>query len=159
MLRETGQALDRSGSRLTDDLAHLEKYSRHRNIMPIFDSWPSYGNSYIAPNASIIGDVNIGNACSVWYGVIIRGDINAIRIYDHVYIGDNSVLHTTEYLPPGIPNSLNVGNNVYIGAKSTLYSCVVDEMVYLGEGCRILEGAKIERGAYVLDGSIVTPGT
>lgn len=65
---------------MSGDIAFLEPLSRHRNIMPLYDLKPEIeGDCYIAPNASVIGEVDLGNSVRVWYGAVLRGDINAIR--------------------------------------------------------------------------------
>ena len=89
---------------------------------------------------------------------MLRGDINAIKIYDYVFIGDNTVLHTAASLPTGVPASINIANDVFVGSKCTLFSCTLDELVYVGDGCTILEGCKIEKGAQIAPGSVVPPG-
>ena len=71
-LRETGQALDRTGSDFSRDVAYLENYSRHRKLMPIDQLWPSHGKSFIAPNASLNGEVLVGNNCAIWYGAVLK---------------------------------------------------------------------------------------
>ena len=144
-LRETGQALDRTGSKCIRDVAYLEKYSRHRKLMPLDELWPSHGNSFIAPNASVIGEVLIGNDCAVWYGCVLKGDMNAIRIDDNVYIGENTVLQTNSYLPKGIPNSITIASNVVIEENCTLTSCLIDSNVKIGSSSHVQGGGKIER--------------
>lgn len=157
-LRESGQALDRVGSRQTLDVAYLERYSRHRKLMPIDELWPSHGKSFIAPNASLNGEVMIGNNCAVWYGCVIRGDISAVRIDDNVSIGENSVLYTIMTLPRGIPNSITIANNVLIEQHCTLYSCIIDKGVRVGPGSHVQQGAKLETYSILLPGSVVSPG-
>jgi gamma-carbonic anhydrase len=68
----------------------------------------------VAPNATVIGEVSVGNETSIWYGAVLRGDINAIRIGNNSIIGDNTVIHTAGSLPTGIPASVNIGNFVNI---------------------------------------------
>jgi hypothetical protein len=74
------KALDASGSQLTKDIAYLEPLSRHRNIMPLYDLSPAIlADAYVAPNATIIGEVLVGSESTIWYGAVLRGDLNAIR--------------------------------------------------------------------------------
>lgn len=83
--------------------------------MPLYDLTPViYLNTFIAPNASVIGEVIIGNESCIWYGSVVRGDINAVRIGNNTSIGENSVVHTAGSLPTGIPASVNIGNFVTI---------------------------------------------
>jgi carbonic anhydrase/acetyltransferase-like protein (isoleucine patch superfamily) len=157
-LRESGQALDRVGSRLTRDVAYMEKYSRHRRLMPLDQLWPSYGKSFVAPNATLIGEVRVGNDCSVWYGVVLRGDLSAIRIDDNVHIGENSVIQTVKCLPRGIPNSVNIASDVLIEPGTTIVSSIIDSGVWIQSGAFVQQGAKIEREAILLSGAVVGPG-
>mmetsp|Transcript_21165 Transcript_21165/g.2834 ORF Transcript_21165/g.2834 Transcript_21165/m.2834 type:complete len:84 (+) Transcript_21165:183-434(+) len=83
--------------------------------MPLYDLTPQISyNTYIAPNASIIGEVLVGSETQIWYGAILRGDVNAIRIGNNTSVGDNTVISTAGSLPTGIPASVNIGNFVNI---------------------------------------------
>jgi len=159
MFRETGLALDARGSQLSKDIAYLEPLSRHRSIMALYDLSPMIlMNTYIAPNATVVGEVMVGAGSQIWYGAVVRGDLNAIRIGNYTTIGDNTVIHTASALPTGIPASVNIGNNVNIQNGCTLYSCTIDDEVQVGFKSIILEGAKIERGAMIAPNSVVPPG-
>lgn len=115
MFRETGLALDKYGSVLSKDIAYLEPLSRHRSVMPLYDLEPSiFLNSFVAPNSTIVGEVSVGHDTSIWYGCVIRGDINAVRIGNTCSIGDNSVILTAGSLPTGIPASVNIGHKVIL---------------------------------------------
>lgn len=156
--RETGQVLDRVGSRMTDDVAYLERYSRHRKLYPLHEIWPSHGRSFIAPNASLVGEVQVGNNCAIWYGAVLKADKYAIRVHDNVFIGENSAINVTLDNPLGIPNSVTIASNVVIGEGCSLISCIIDSYVVIGKGSSIQTGAKIERGAILLPGTTVSPG-
>lgn len=83
--------------------------------MSLYDLEPSiYINAFVAPNATIVGEVSIGHETTVWYGSVIRGDINAVRIGNNSSIGDNSVIVTAGSLPTGIPASVNIGCKVIL---------------------------------------------
>jgi carbonic anhydrase/acetyltransferase-like protein (isoleucine patch superfamily) len=157
-LRETGQALDRAGSSMTRDVAYMERYSRHRKLMPIDQLWPSHGKSFIAPNASLIGEVLVGTNCAVMYGAVLRGDISAVRIDDNVIIGDNSTIQTVGLLPDGVPKSVTIASGVLVEPHCSLTSCIVDTGVWIGSGSVVQQGAKLEQGSVLLPGSIVSPG-
>ena len=157
-LRESGQALDRLGSKLTRDVAYMEKYSRHRKLMPLDQLWPSHGASFIAPSSSLIGQVQVGNNSSVWYGVVLRGDQSAIRVEDNVHICENSVIQTIKCLPRGVPNSVNIASDVLIEAGCNVSSALIDSGVWVQAGSVVQQGAKIERGAILLTGTVVPPG-
>jgi len=159
MVRESGLALDGKGSQLTKDIAYLEPLSRHRNLMALYDLSPMILlDTYIAPNATVVGEVLVGNESSVWYGAVLRGDMNAIRVGNNTSIGDNTVIHTAASLPTGIPASVNIGNYVNIQNNCTLYSCTIDDECLIGFKSIILEGAKIERGSVIGPNSVVPPG-
>jgi carbonic anhydrase/acetyltransferase-like protein (isoleucine patch superfamily) len=159
MVRESGQALDRSGSRLTNDVAYLERNSRHRRIFPLAHLWPSFGKSFIAPSACLSGEVQVGDNCVVGYGVSIRGDFNAVRLRDNIAIGDNSSIVNFQSLPPTLPKSTNINSNVLVGEQVTLISCSIDSFVHIGSGSVVQQGAKLERGCVLQPNSVVNPGT
>mmetsp|Transcript_8957 Transcript_8957/g.9690 ORF Transcript_8957/g.9690 Transcript_8957/m.9690 type:complete len:221 (+) Transcript_8957:2-664(+) len=158
MLAEFGLGLDRWGSRLSGDIAHLQPYSRHRKIMGLYDRVPEIINSFIAPNASVVGECYIQRGSSIWYNVSVRGDHAPVRIGQNVNIGDFSVLSTAGSLPTGIPESVNIGNNVTIQPRCNLYACTIDDSVIIGMRSTVLEGAVLERGAVIGPNSVVPPG-
>ncbi|KRW99553.1 Trimeric LpxA-like protein [Pseudocohnilembus persalinus] len=159
MVRETGLAMDQYGSKLSKDIAYLEPLSRHRNLMPLYDLVPQYSyNTYISPNCTIVGEVQVGSESQVWYGAVIRGDLNAVRIGNNTSIGDNVSITTAGSLPTGIPASVNIGNFVQVQNGASLYSCTIDDEVVIGFKSVVLEGAKIERGAVIGPNSVVPPG-
>lgn len=81
--------------------------------MPLYDLVPQYSyNTYISPNCTIVGEVLIGSESQVWYGAVIRGDLNAVRIGNNTSVGDNVSITTAGSLPTGIPASVNIGNFV-----------------------------------------------
>jgi len=136
----------------------IEKYSKHRMKLPLYDLTPRTQNNWIAPSATVIGEVNLFRFATVWYNAVIRGDINRINIGKFTSIGENSVLLTAPSLPTGLPAFLKIGCNVSIGANCSLYSCEIGDDVVIGDGAVVLEGAKIEDGAQILPGSVVPPG-
>lgn len=160
MLRRTLQKLPlRSAPPLTLTTAYAEKFSRHRSILPLYDLYPTMaGQCFVAPNATLIGEVILGDQVIIWYNCVLRGDINQINIMDEVYIGENTVIHTAASLPTGIQASVTIAPNVYIGPRCTLYSCTIEEFAHIGEGSVIMEGARVEHNAMVAPGSVVPPG-
>lgn len=157
--RESGQALDRVGSRLTNDVAFLERNSRHRRLFSLSHLWPSHGRSFIAPSACLAGQVQVGDNCVVWYGASLRGDSSAIRLQDSVVIGENSSVVNFHSLPGVLPKSTNINSNVLIGEQVTLISCTIDSFVHVGSGSVVQQGAKLERGAVLQPNSVINPGT
>jgi carbonic anhydrase/acetyltransferase-like protein (isoleucine patch superfamily) len=109
-------------------------------------------NCFIADSCDIIGDVEIGADASIWFGTVIRGDLDPIKVGANSNVQENSSLHTTK----GIP--LTIGDNVTIGHSVTLHSCTVEDNCLIGMGSTVLDGALIGAGSLVAAGSVVTPG-
>lgn len=127
-------------------------------ILPLYDLNPRYSLSWIAPNATIIGEVCMSKYCSIWHRVVLRGDINRIMMGEYVSIGENTVVYTCGSLPDGRPSEVLIGNNTTIGNGCTLHSCEIGNKVFIGDKCIVMEGAKIEEGAMLAPGSVVPPG-
>ncbi len=124
------------------------------------DISPSIGaGSYIDETAVVIGDVEIGENCSVWPLTVIRGDINKIRIGDNTNIQDGSVLHVThrgDYSPEGA--ELYIGSEVTVGHKALLHGCRIGNQCLIGMGSIIADNAVVEDRVIVGSGSLVPPG-
>ena len=156
-VRETGQALDRLGLRVLGQTP--ERFSRHRQVMNLYDKQPMIAHDvWVAPNATVIGDVEICNDASVWYNVVIRGDLNQVRIGNRTNVQDRSIIHTASSSNPGLAPGASIGNDVTIGHGCTLYSCTVENNVLVGMGSIILDGALIESNSIIAAGSVVPPG-
>ncbi len=110
-------------------------------------------SAYIDSSAQIIGDVVIGERCSVWPNVAIRGDVNYIRIGEESNIQDNSVVHVDHDLFPCI-----IGNRVTVGHRVVLHGCQVDDGALVGIGAVVLNGARVGSGAVIAAGSLVPEG-
>src|SRR6516165_6173643 len=129
-------------------------------ILPVKNVYPKIGeNCFVAPNATIVGDVVIGDECSVWFNAVIRGDVNSIRIGNKVNIQDGAVLHCTFQKTKTI-----IGNNVSIGHNAIVHGCKVHDHVLIGMGAIVMDNAEIgsnsiiAAGAVVLEGTIIEPG-
>lgn len=124
-------------------------------IIPFRGITPVIGrNVYIAPTAVIIGDVKIGDDSSIWFGTVVRGDVNSIVIGARTNVQDNSTLHVvTDAFP------LIIGDEVTVGHNVVLHGCTVEDRCLVGIGAVILDGAKIGTGSVVAAGSVVTQGT
>lgn len=107
-------------------------------------------NSWISENAYIIGDVILGNNVSVWFGVVIRGDVAHIEIGNDTNIQDNSVIHSEVGYPT------KIGNGVTIGHNSIIHGCEINDNVIIGMGAIVLNGAKIGKNSIVGAGAVVT---
>jgi len=130
-------------------------------ILPVKGISPQMGaNCFIAPNATIVGDVVMGNECSVWFNAVIRGDVNSIRIGNKVNVQDGAVIHCTYEKTKAI-----IGNNVSIGHNAIVHGCVIDDNVLIGMGAIVMDNARvgsnsiIAAGAVVLEGTVVEPGS
>ena len=119
---------------------------------------PQVKDAWIAPNASLIGNVAVSKWATVWYNVIIRAELNAVRIGHFSSIGDGSSIYTAHSLPHGIPASVNIGKNVVVESGCSLHSCIIDDDCVIGSNSVIGEGARLERGCQILPNSIVPPG-
>jgi carbonic anhydrase/acetyltransferase-like protein (isoleucine patch superfamily) len=111
-------------------------------------------DAWVAPNATIIGDVHLGAGSSVWYGATIRGDVFHIRIGAGTNIQDHSVIHVTTGTHPTL-----VGDGVTVGHGVTLHGCSVGDRALVGIGAIVLDAAVIGEEAMVGAGALVTPGT
>ena len=144
-LRETGQALDRMGMRGQDNWVFLEKICRHRSIMNLFDQRPViHDNVFVAPNASVIGNVNVNDSANIWYGAVVRGDQSPIHIGGFTSIGDRSTVLSCAANPTGFAARTFVGNWVTVGQNCVLKGCTVDDYATIGDGSVIQEGAYVE---------------
>ncbi|MFT3908806.1 MAG: gamma carbonic anhydrase family protein [Ferruginibacter sp.] len=130
-------------------------------IYPVNGVSPTMGtNCFIAPNATIVGDVVMGDDCSVWFNAVIRGDVNIIRIGNKVNIQDGAVIHCTFQ-----KTQTYIGNNVSVGHNAIVHGCVIDNNVLIGMGsivmdnCHIGSNCIIAAGAVVLENTVVEPGS
>jgi len=120
---------------------------------------PNIGkNSWIAPSADVIGDVSIGEDCSIWFGTVIRGDVHRIVIGDRVSVQDLSMLHVTHYKKEDKSdgNPTIIGDDVTIGHRVMLHGCTIEDACLIGMSATILDGAIIGKESIVGAGSLVT---
>lgn len=109
-------------------------------------------SAWVADSAQVMGEVEIGENSSLWFGAIVRGDTETIRIGDNTNIQDGSVLHADVGMP------LTIGNNVTVGHQVMLHGCTVGDGALIGIGAVVLNGAKIGKGCIVGAGALVTEG-
>ncbi|MDX1482901.1 MAG: gamma carbonic anhydrase family protein [Alphaproteobacteria bacterium] len=113
--------------------------------------------AFVADNAVIIGDVEIGADSSIWYGCVIRGDLNKIRIGARTNIQDGTIIHVDaegEHWE-GIPTL--IGDRVNVGHRALIHACTVEDDAFVGMGATLLDGCVVEGGAMVAAGALVTP--
>ena len=126
-----------------------------KGIMPIFGA-----NCFLAPNATIVGDVVTGDDCSIWFNAVVRGDVNTIRLGNKVNVQDGAVIHCTFEKAATV-----IGNNISIGHNAIVHGCVLEDNVLVGMGaiimdnCRVGSNSIIAAGAVVLENTIVDPGS
>jgi carbonic anhydrase/acetyltransferase-like protein (isoleucine patch superfamily) len=130
-------------------------------ILPVKGTLPTFGNDcFIAPNATIVGDVVMGNNCSVWFNAVLRGDVNIIRMGNKVNVQDGAIIHCTYQKAATI-----IGNNVSIGHNAIVHGCVIHDNVLIGMGAIVMDNAVvgsnsiIAAGAVVLENTQIEPGS
>lgn len=116
---------------------------------------PRFGNNcFIAPNATIVGDVIIGDDCSVWFNAVIRGDVNSIRLGNKVNVQDGAIIHCTYKKSQAI-----IGNNVSIGHNAIVHGSTVHDNVLIGMGAIIMDHAVVKSNTIIAAGAVVLEGT
>mmetsp|Transcript_988 Transcript_988/g.1543 ORF Transcript_988/g.1543 Transcript_988/m.1543 type:complete len:250 (+) Transcript_988:41-790(+) len=157
--RACGQGLDKAGSKIQSDYAHKENLNVSRRLMPFSDYKPLVKgeDTFIAPNASLIGNVELGEHSSLWYNGVARGDVNAIVIGKNTHIQDRVVLHGSSREDAELP--VIVGDNVTIEAGAIIHACTIKDNVFIGIGTTVLDGVVIESKSIVGAGSVVAPST
>lgn len=124
-------------------------------ILPVKDKYPKFGeDNFIAENATIVGDVTLGDRCSVWFNAVIRGDVNAITIGNESNIQDGAVIHAT-YLKA----ATYIGNRVSVGHNAIVHGCTVKDHVLVGMGAIIMDHAVVEEYCIIAAGSVVLENT
>lgn len=124
-------------------------------IKPFGSSKPNvHPSAFVADDAIVIGDVEIGSDASIWFGSVVRGDVNYIRIGDRTNIQDACVIHVSSKDHPTV-----LEHEITVGHRVTLHGCHVEAGCLVGIGSIILDGARIGERSLVAAGSLVTPGT
>ncbi len=116
---------------------------------------PSWGKDcYFSENASIIGDVQMGDGCSVWFNAVIRGDVHYIKIGDRVNIQDGVIIHCTYKKSP-----VNIGDNVSIGHGAIIHGCTIKDDVLIGMGAIVMDDVIVEKNSVIAAGAVVAKNT
>lgn len=124
-------------------------------IIPLRGITPTIGRDcFLAENATIVGDVEMGDECSIWFNTVLRGDVNSIRIGNRVNIQDGSVLHTLYQ-----KSTIEIGDDVSIGHNVTLHGCKIHNLALIGMGAVVMDDAEVGEGALVAAGSVVLSRT
>lgn len=124
-------------------------------IKSVNNKSPQHGkNCYFAENATIVGDVTLGDDCSVWFNAVIRGDVNSIKIGNKVNIQDGAVIHCTYQKAATV-----IGNNVSIGHNALVHGCTIHDNVLIGMGAIVMDGCVIEENCLIAAGAVVLENT
>ena len=124
-------------------------------ILPVLDKHPKWGeNCFIAPNATIVGNVVMGTNCSVWFNAVIRGDVNAITIGNFSNIQDGAVIHATFQKA-----ATTIGNRVSVGHNAIVHGCTLQDKVLVGMGAIVMDNVVVEEYCIIAAGSVVLENT
>ena len=124
-------------------------------ILPVKGVSPKLGtNCFVAPNATIVGDVIMGDDCSIWFNAVVRGDVNSIRIGNKVNIQDGAVIHCTYQ-----KTKVLLGDNVSVGHNAIVHGCEVNNNVLIGMGAIVMDNCVIGSNTIIAAGAVVTEGT
>jgi carbonic anhydrase/acetyltransferase-like protein (isoleucine patch superfamily) len=124
-------------------------------IKPVKGKHPEIpGDCFVAENATIVGEVSMGNNCSVWFNAVIRGDVHFIKMGDKVNVQDGAVIHATYQKSP-----TTIGNNVSIGHNAIVHGCTIKDNVLIGMGSIVMDDCIIESNSIIAAGAVVTKNT
>jgi carbonic anhydrase/acetyltransferase-like protein (isoleucine patch superfamily) len=124
-------------------------------ILPVEGKSPKFGkNCFLAPNATVVGDVEIGDDTSIWFNAVVRGDVNSIRIGNKVNIQDGACIHCT-YQRTGT----TIGNNVSIGHNAIVHGCTLHDNVLIGMGAIVMDNAIVHSNTIIAAGAVVLENT
>jgi carbonic anhydrase/acetyltransferase-like protein (isoleucine patch superfamily) len=124
-------------------------------ILPVEDKNPIWGdNCFIAQNATLVGDVTMGNNCSVWFNAVIRGDVNSITIGNDSNIQDGAVIHATYQKA-----STTIGNRVSVGHNAIVHGCTLQDHILVGMGAIVMDNAIVEPYCIIAAGAVVLENT
>lgn len=124
-------------------------------IIPLFGKEPQFGtNCFVAPNATIVGDVVMGDDCSNWFNAVVRGDVNFIKMGNKVNVQDGATVHCTYQ-----KNPTEIGNNVSIGHNAIVHGCKIHDDVLIGMGAIVMDRCEVQSNAIIAAGAVVLEGT
>mmetsp|Transcript_26916 Transcript_26916/g.25774 ORF Transcript_26916/g.25774 Transcript_26916/m.25774 type:complete len:281 (+) Transcript_26916:144-986(+) len=148
-LRTSGKALDILG-RQFEAVPYVEKLQPPTRAIKLGSHIPVIKGAFVASTASVIGKVQVGSSSSIWYGAIVRGDVNSITIGDGVTIGDRVMIHCSAELPTII------GDRSVVGAGAICHGCVLEEESMVGAGAQVMDGARVQRHGVLAPGGILS---
>ena len=133
----------------------MESANKHALICRVNGVEPVLGKgTWVAPNATLTGDIRTGADCSIWFQAVLRGDVGAIRLGDAVNIQDGVVVHATRGR-----SEVVLGNRVSVGHRALVHGCTAEDDVLIGMGATVMDNAHLERGALVAAGAVVLENT
>lgn len=136
-------------------LGKVAHRSRMASVVAYHGVWPRISESvFLADGARVVGDVDIGKECSVWFNAVVRGDVNSVKIGEGTNIQDGAMIHCTYKR-----FSTTIGNNVSIAHLAMIHGCVIEDSCLIGMQAIIMDGAVIGQESIVAAGAVVTPGT
>mmetsp|Transcript_10355 Transcript_10355/g.15904 ORF Transcript_10355/g.15904 Transcript_10355/m.15904 type:complete len:292 (+) Transcript_10355:176-1051(+) len=155
--RSVGNMLDNMGASL-EVAKYTERLVPSTRFVAVDGVSPKVSEtaSFVAPSASVIGDVNMGSKSSIWYGATVRGDVNKVTIGENTSIGDRAVVHVAKIQGDF---ETSIGDNVTVGPCAIIHACKLSDDVIVGPSAQVLDGSVVESGSIIAPGSVVTPGT
>lgn len=136
-----------------------ELYNRQRQFIILGNRVPTAApDTWVAPNAVVVGDVDLYERTSIWYGCVLRGDLNRVKVGAFTNVQDRTVITAARSSPTGLPAATIIGRNVTIGQGCLLRSTTVEDEAVVGDKCVLLEGSLVEKNAVLAPGSVLPPG-
>lgn len=124
-------------------------------VLAVNEVYPQFGNDcFIAPNATIVGNVKCGNECSFWFNAVVRGDVNSISLGNKVNVQDGAVIHCTYQKHATI-----IGNNVSIGHNALIHGCTLHDNVLIGMGAIVMDGCIVHSNSIIAAGAVLLENT
>lgn len=157
VMRKLGAVLDQAGkvlevAKYTERLVPSTRFVAYDGVAPLV----SEAASFVAPTASVIGDVTIGSNSSVWYGALLRGDVRSITIGNNSSVGDRAVVHGAKIQGDF---TVVIGDNVTVGAGAVVHAATLRDSCVVGASAQVLDGSVVEGPTVLAPGALVTPGT
>mmetsp|Transcript_18392 Transcript_18392/g.56172 ORF Transcript_18392/g.56172 Transcript_18392/m.56172 type:complete len:275 (-) Transcript_18392:341-1165(-) len=154
-IRAAGKAVDKLGAAL-EVAPYFEHLNPSTRVVAFEAAQPKlHGTVFVAPTATVLGNVSVAESASIWYGAVVRGDVNNITIGPNSSIGDRSIVHVAK-IQGDAPT--HIGANVTVGPNTTIHACTLKDKCVIGAAASVLDNSVVETHAMVAPGSIVTMG-
>lgn len=153
--RSAGRAFENAG-KLLEVAPYVEHLAPSTKVLSFGGKAPAiHETAFVAPSASIIGNVQVGKGASVWYGATLRGDVQSITVGEQTTIGDRAVVHVAK-LKGDAPTK--IGNRVTVGPRAVIHACTLEDESTVGAGAQVLDKAVVKSHAALAPGAVLTPG-